>query len=200
MDSSPENKTVSDIEKAKTSPEPDNINDIAIDGGQKSRYQRARHFSIDIIGRLGEALSDGGPAGLLLGYIVMGAVVYSTIVALGEMGTMLPVAGQTIHYSCRFVDPALGFALGWTYWYSNGITLVMEITSASEGLEYWTGADYRPLWITIFLVSTSVYSIVAVKWHEKVEVPNIVESGLDTGFFLAPSGNQILYLPPSVNS
>ncbi|KAA1136921.1 hypothetical protein PGTUg99_005139 [Puccinia graminis f. sp. tritici] len=81
MDSSPEKKTACDIEKAKTSPEPDNINDIAIDGGQKSRYQRALHFSIDIIGStisigffvgLGEVLSEGGPAGLLLGYIVMG--------------------------------------------------------------------------------------------------------------------------------
>ncbi|KAA1077328.1 hypothetical protein PGT21_003278 [Puccinia graminis f. sp. tritici] len=91
MDSSPEKKTARDIEKAKTSPEPDNINDIAIDGGQKSRYQRARHFSIDIIGStisigffvgLGEALSEGGPAGLLLGYIVMGAVVCSMMVAL----------------------------------------------------------------------------------------------------------------------
>ncbi len=34
------------------------------------------------------------------------------MVALGEMAALFPVAGGFTHYATRFVDPALGFALG----------------------------------------------------------------------------------------
>lgn len=45
------------------------------------------------------------------------------MIALGEMTTLYPVSGAFTHYTARFVDPALGFALGWNYWYSYAITL-----------------------------------------------------------------------------
>ncbi|EFP90565.2 uncharacterized protein PGTG_16591 [Puccinia graminis f. sp. tritici CRL 75-36-700-3] len=89
----------------------------------------------------GEALRNGGPVGLLLGHLVVGVVVYSMIVALGEMVTVFPVGGSApklpspvpedkalIHYPARFVDPALAFAcgrpdhdrIGFRYWISPG--------------------------------------------------------------------------------
>jgi amino acid transporter len=47
------------------------------------------------------------------------SVPISQMVALGEMTTLYPVNGAFVHYASRFVDPALGFALGWNYWYSS---------------------------------------------------------------------------------
>lgn len=64
----------------------------------------------------GVALSTGGPVGVWLGYSIMGAIVWTMMVALGEMGALFPVAGAFTHYATRFVDPAMGFALGWNYW------------------------------------------------------------------------------------
>ena len=44
----------------------------------------------------GAALHSGGPVGLLLGYVIMGAVMYSMVVALGEMTTLFPVSGSFV--------------------------------------------------------------------------------------------------------
>lgn len=35
--------------------------------------------------------------------------------ALGEMAAWLPLPSGFTGYAVRFVDPALGFTLGWTY-------------------------------------------------------------------------------------
>lgn len=37
------------------------------------------------------------------------------MLALGEMTTLYPVSGAFVHYTARFLDPALGFALGCAY-------------------------------------------------------------------------------------
>lgn len=53
--------------------------------------------------------------GLLLGYAFVGFVCYLVMVALGEMAAFLPHKKGFAGYATRFVDPALGFALGWNY-------------------------------------------------------------------------------------
>jgi len=37
--------------------------------------------------------------------------------ALGEMAAWLPLPSGFTGYAHRFVDPALGFSLGWNYWF-----------------------------------------------------------------------------------
>ena len=37
--------------------------------------------------------------------------------ALGEMAAWLPAASNFAGYATRYVDPALGFGVGWTYWF-----------------------------------------------------------------------------------
>jgi len=46
----------------------------------------------------------------------MGGIVFSMMVALGEMVTLFPVPGAHMHFAGRFLDPSLGFALGWNSW------------------------------------------------------------------------------------
>jgi amino acid transporter len=54
----------------------------------------------------GKALSNGGPAALLIAYGIIGVMLYCTVHALGEMAVAFPVAGSFAAYSTRFLDPA----------------------------------------------------------------------------------------------
>lgn len=57
----------------------------------------------------GTALKNGGPGSMLIGYVLMGFIVYIVMVALGEMGAWLPHKKSFSGYASRFVDPALGY-------------------------------------------------------------------------------------------
>ena len=117
----------------------------------------------------GAALSNGGPVGLLLGYVIMGSVVYSMMVALGEMATMFPVSGSFTHYATRWLDPALGFALGYNYWYSYAITLPTEVTAAAIVISYWDATTTPAAWITVFLFVIVCINFAGVRWYGEAE-------------------------------
>jgi amino acid transporter len=87
-----------------------------------SRKLKNRHLQMIAIGGSigtglfvgsGKALSSGGPASLLICFSLIGAMLYSTVHALGELAVVFPVAGSFAAYSTRFLDPAWGFAMGW---------------------------------------------------------------------------------------
>ena len=61
----------------------------------------------------GKALSQGGPASVLLAYMIVGVMLWCTVQALGEMAVVFPVAGSFSAFSTRFLDPSWGFAMGW---------------------------------------------------------------------------------------
>ncbi len=61
----------------------------------------------------GRALSQGGPASVLLAYLIVGVMLWCTMQALGEMAVVFPVAGSFSAFSTRFLDPSWGFAMGW---------------------------------------------------------------------------------------
>ncbi len=79
----------------------------------------------------GSAIAQAGPGGALLAYCIMGLAVYCMMQSLGEMATQLPIAGSFEAYAERFVDPSLGFAVGWNYWFSWAITLAAELVAGA---------------------------------------------------------------------
>ena len=67
------------------------------------------------------------------------------------MATWLPLAGAIPQYCARFVDPSLGFAVGWNQWYGNAITQCSEISAAASLIGFWA-PDINPgPWITIIV-------------------------------------------------
>jgi AAT family amino acid transporter len=42
----------------------------------------------------GNSLAKGGPASMLISYAIVGAIVFVTMLALGEMSAFIPVAGS----------------------------------------------------------------------------------------------------------
>jgi AAT family amino acid transporter len=59
----------------------------------------------------GNSLANGGPASMLISYAIVGAIVFVTMLSLGEMAAFIPVAGSFCTFAGRFVDDAFGFAL-----------------------------------------------------------------------------------------
>ncbi|TFK85813.1 hypothetical protein K466DRAFT_494033 [Polyporus arcularius HHB13444] len=84
-----------------------------------------------------DALRNGGPLGAFLGYSIVGTVVYCLCVSVGEMIAFLPNVGGVVGLADLYVDPALGFSLGWAAWYNWSVTLPTEITAAALVLGYW---------------------------------------------------------------
>ncbi|KAL1885833.1 Basic amino-acid permease [Paecilomyces lecythidis] len=90
------------------------------------------------------ALATGGPASLLLAYMICGAIVFVTMLSLGEMVAFMPVAGSFCTFAGRFVDDALGFSLTWNYWANDAVSTASDIIALQVLLEYWT--DRFPGW------------------------------------------------------
>lgn len=42
----------------------------------------------------GKSLATGGPASMLIGYTIVGAIVFITMLSLGEMAAFVPIAGS----------------------------------------------------------------------------------------------------------
>ncbi|GMF02907.1 unnamed protein product [[Candida] boidinii] len=59
----------------------------------------------------GGALRTGGPAGVLIGWILTGSMMYCTVHALGELAVTFPVSGAFCQYNSRFISPVWGFLL-----------------------------------------------------------------------------------------
>ncbi|KAK6902597.1 hypothetical protein I203_107855 [Kwoniella mangroviensis CBS 8507] len=97
----------------------------------------------------GSALGNGGPAGILLAWIIMGVMLINVTQALGEMAILYPVSGGFYTLASRMLDPAFAFAMGWNYVLQWAVVLPLEITVAGSTVQYWV-----PLaaWITIFMI------------------------------------------------
>lgn len=63
--------------------------------------------------------------------------VFCVVMSLGEMATLIPISGSFNSYAARFVDPALGFTSGWTYWFQWVMSLPLELMAATSFLNYW---------------------------------------------------------------
>jgi yeast amino acid transporter len=90
---------------------------------------------------------------------------------LGEMATWLPLPGAIPQYCSRYVDPALGFAVGWNYWYSCAITLCAEISAASLVIAYWwpTQGKVVAVWITLIILLVIFLNVFAVRIYGEAE-------------------------------
>lgn len=106
------------------------------------RKLKSRHMQMIAIGGSigaglfvgsGSSLASGGPASLVIGFIIIGIMLLFTVNALGELAALYPIGmfffillrvvinmmlihfleGAFYNYSIRFIDPSWGFAMGW---------------------------------------------------------------------------------------
>jgi amino acid transporter, AAT family len=85
----------------------------------------------------GKSLATGGPASMLIAYIIVGVIVFLTMLALGEMAAFVPIAGSFCTFAGRYVDDALGFALTWNYWFNDAVSTAADLTALQLVFAYW---------------------------------------------------------------
>ncbi|KAI8146777.1 amino acid permease/ SLC12A domain-containing protein [Fennellomyces sp. T-0311] len=117
----------------------------------------------------GQNIATAGPAGALIAYCVIGFMVYCIMTCLGEMATFLPVSGSFNHYATRFIDPSLGFALGWNYWFSWAVTIATELSAAATIINWWQPVMSDAAWSAIFLVLIIAINMVGVRIYGELE-------------------------------
>lgn len=156
------------------------------------RKLKSRHISMIAIGGCigtglfmtsGGAIREAGPGGALLAFTIIGIMVFFLMTSLGEMATYLPISGSFSTYATRFVDPSLGFALGWNYWFNWVITVAADVSIASFVIKYWSMFDFLPAWTwsLIFLAIIFLLNTMSVKvygeseyWFALIKVATVI--------------------------
>ena len=117
----------------------------------------------------GSAISQAGPGGAMLAYALMGFAVFCMMQSLGEMATQLPIPGSFEAYAERFIDPSLGFAFGWNYWFSWSITLAAEFVAGALIVQFWFPDGNPTLWAMGFFVLLMALNLLSVKAYAEAE-------------------------------
>ncbi|KAJ7676878.1 amino acid permease/ SLC12A domain-containing protein [Mycena polygramma] len=170
-----------DIEKKATSSGDVAAEDIVQDenAGHMHRSLKGRQISmIAIAGTLGtglflgsgKALATGGPVGALIGYLITGILVGLMMYTLGEMMVWDPSAGGFIEFSTRYVDPAMGFAMGWQFWFQAVMSAPVEITAGSIVISFWDQNDsHKAIYIAVMLIAIILVNLAGVKYFGEFE-------------------------------
>ena len=166
---------------------------IEMSTGSKNELKRglkSRHVTMISLGGTigtglflasGGAISSAGPGGALLAYALIGIMVYFLMTSLGEMSAYMPNSGSFSTYASKFVDPALGFALGWNYWYNWAITIAAEIAAVTIIMKFWFPESSSMLWTVLFIVIVLTFNLLSVKsfgeseyWFSMIKVATVI--------------------------
>ncbi|KAL1407165.1 hypothetical protein Q8F55_006579 [Vanrija albida] len=118
----------------------------------------------------GSALTLGGPVGAFLGYTVMGVFVGFMMYCLGEMTCYAPNIGGFIEMGNKYVDPAVGFAIGINYILQQGMSIPSELSAIAVMITYWDhNPKHMPGYIVAVLFLPILANILAVKFYGEIE-------------------------------
>lgn len=154
------------------------------------RNLQARHINLIAIGgaigtglfvATGASVASAGPGGALLSYAAIGVAVYFVMGALGEMVTHRPVSGAFETYAGDYVEPALGFTVGWMYWYNCAMTIAVELVASSIVMKYWFPDSPSYLWSGLFLLVLLALNLVSARvfgesefWFAGIKVVTVI--------------------------
>lgn len=139
---------------------------------------KARHLTMISIGGSigtglflgsGAAIHSAGPGGALVAYALVGAMVYFVMTSLGEMSAYMPTSGAFSTYGTKFVDPAFGFAIGWTYWFNWAMTIAAELTASIMIMKFWFPHSPSLLWSMSFFVLIFLLNYLTVRGYGEGE-------------------------------
>ncbi|KAG7095266.1 hypothetical protein E1B28_006039 [Marasmius oreades] len=139
---------------------PEEIEKLKAEAPMLQAKMKPRHLNMIAVGGAigtglfvgsGSALRVGGPAAVLIAWILIGLMMISVTQAIGEMSILYPVSGGFYMLANRFLDPGFAFAMGWNYYLQWACVLPLEITVAITTVQYWTRAVPVAAWVTIFI-------------------------------------------------
>lgn len=108
----------------------------------------------------GYTISQAGPLGAVLAYLVGAFVVYLVMACLGELAIAYPVSGAFHIYAARSIGPATGFATAWLYWLCWAVAIGSEFTASGLLMQRWfPGVD---VWVWCLVFAAALFGLNAV--------------------------------------
>jgi len=117
----------------------------------------------------GYTIGQAGPGGAVVSYALVGLMVYFLMTSLGEMATYMPITGSFQVYATKFVSPAMGFALGWNYWFYWATTIGVEVVAGELLMKYWFPKSPPGSWSILFLALLLVLNLLSVRSYGEAE-------------------------------
>ncbi|SCU99001.1 LAME_0G01398g1_1 [Lachancea meyersii CBS 8951] len=174
--------------------------EFGVEVGQKSDGQlkqtiKSRHVLMISLGTgigtgmlvgNGKALHNGGPAGLAIGYAIMGSCLYCIIQAAGELAVVYSsLSGNFNAYPSILVEPAFGFSVAWVYCLQWLCVFPLELVTASITIKYWTTSVNPDIFVAIFYVLTILVNLFGARGYAEAEFFfNSCKVLMITGFFI----------------
>ncbi|RAH42910.1 amino acid transporter [Aspergillus brunneoviolaceus CBS 621.78] len=156
--------------------------DEDVDHGAETDLHRSlstRHLTMIALGSAigmglwlgsGTSLQKGGPAALVIGYVLSGTMVWAVSQSIGEMAVLYPLPSAFVQWAQIFIDPAVAFTLGWAYWIQYFITVANELQGFVTTLNFWTDKVPTPAAIIIAWAIIVFINVWAVRFFGEVEV------------------------------
>lgn len=142
--------------------------------GSVKRGLSGRHVQLMAIGGsigtgifvgIGSSLRTAGPLSCVLAYIIYSCMfIWPCNMAVAEMATHLPIRGSVFEFASRYVDPAFGFAMGWTYFYGAAMLYCAELSAVATVIEYWNSEINAAAWIAMAIAVCLMLNLFAVKY------------------------------------
>src|SRR6476620_7287468 len=85
----------------------------------------------------GYTISQAGPLGAVIAYLIGAFVVYLVMACLGELAIAYPVSGAFHIYAARSIGPATGFVTAWLYWLCWAVAIGSEFTASGLLMQRW---------------------------------------------------------------
>lgn len=132
------------------------------------------------------ALRNAGPAGLIIGYAIMGSCLYCIIQACGELAVCYSkLPGNFNSYPSFLVDPALGFSVAWVYCIQWLCVTPLELVTASMTISYWTTSVNADVFVVIFYILIIIINIFGAQGYAEADFFfNTCKVLMISGFFI----------------
>ncbi len=128
----------------------------------------------------GAGIAVAGP-GIVLSYLIAGALAMLIMRMLGEMSAAMPASGAFSVHAERALGRWAGFSVGWLYWFLLVVVLAVEATGAAQIAHGWVPAVPQWGWVLLFMMVFTVANLAAVKnfgefefWFATLKVTAIV--------------------------
>ncbi|MGW5272678.1 amino acid permease [Streptomyces sp. NPDC004044] len=128
----------------------------------------------------GAGIAVAGP-GIVVSYLIAGALAMLVMRMLGEMSAAIPASGAFSVHAERALGRWAGFSAGWLYWFLLVVVLAVEATAAAQIAHGWVPGVDQWAWVLAFMVVFTVTNLTAVKnfgefefWFAALKVAAIV--------------------------
>ncbi|CAI7597104.1 unnamed protein product [Penicillium bialowiezense] len=120
----------------------------------------------------GQALAAGGPASLLLSYIILSLLTYAMTTSVAEVATHMPSGhGTMVTNGYLYMSSSVAFASTYLRWYTLALFVPYETTTAMVNLGLWkpgTAVGTRLAVITAIVVGSNFLPEKAFKTSERL--------------------------------